>query len=57
MPITVGYQIKNIKKELPLKLHRAAWKSNDEKVAKLIEEKDRKGNPKHSLLAVDKRKR
>ena len=52
-----GYQVKNIKKDLPFRLHRAAWKNNDEKLARIMEEKDRKGHHKNSLLVVDKHKR
>ncbi len=54
-----GYHIneQKIKKELPFKVHRAVWKSNDEKVEKLLQETDRKGNHKYSTLNVDRHKR
>ncbi len=52
-----GYQVKNIKKDLPVRLHRAVWKNNEEKLARIMEEKDRKGYHKNSLLVVDKHKR
>ena len=49
--------MQRVKKELPFKIHRAVWKNNDEKLARLLAEKDRKGHTKHSLLNVDKHKR
>ena len=54
-----GYHIneQKIKKELPFKVHRAVWKSNDEKVEKLLEETDRRGNRKYSTLNIDRHKR
>ena len=61
MPLStsVGYIIneKKIKKEIPLKFHRAAWKGRERKLRKMIMHADKLDCYYTTLLAVDKHKR